>query len=235
MAWLVAPATTLGMTLNQMRSLPGATVIGMRVDEVLRVYGIPAAILQGGAHWDPTDTVEWQGRKMQLGRGTWNLVYRADSVSQRKSPPGWRNPKPAMPPILSGVSNLELMALGEVGVVTIDRTAHKTTYMIPADPFLSHKIIKAQARFTSPRPTRKIENLYEDKCESVTNDDGQHTLRCWVLVEKDVMPVALYAVDFLLTKNNDKVSGYTISGDGVDYVRRKFSEYYQHWLDMIND
>lgn len=234
-AWVVAPTPTLGMTLNQMRSLPGATAIGSRVDEVLKVYGLPAAILDSDVHRNRAVAVEWQGTKMQLGPGTWDLVYGTSRAPQKELTPGWRNPKPAMPAILSGVSSLELVAMGNVGVVTIDRAAHKTRYAVPADQLVAHKIIKVHAQFTAPPPTRKIKAMYGDQCESVTNGPERRALRCWVLVEKDVMPIALYAVDFQIAKSGGRILGYTISGDDVNYVQQKFSGFYQRWLDMVND
>lgn len=233
LAWLAVPATTLGMTFSQMQALPGAMLIGKRVDEVFTTYGLPAAILPGGTGWGPPEALEWRGKKLQLERGNWKLVY--GTVISKQQSAGWHNPDAVMPRELTSVVGLELTALGQTGVVVIDKAAHKTTYKIPTDLFKAHKVVEAHARFAFPIPIGRLNTLSEDKCQSVASQAGHSTLRCWVLVEKDVMPIALYAVDFQLTKSRAAASGYTISGDGVDYVQLKFAEYYQRWLDMLND
>ncbi len=220
------------MTLAEMKSLPGGAMIGMRVDAVLKTYGLPAAILASGDQRNRAVPAVWQGTEMRLSRGGWDLIYRASAMTLARPKQGWLNPRPAMPETLSGISGLTVVANGGVGFVRIDRAMHKTTYTVPNDQFLAHKVISAQGRFNVPVPIRNIVNQTENKCVAIA---GVNKIRCWVLVEENEMPLAVYAVDLGLSKTGSEATGYTISGDEVDFVHHKYAEHYQHWMDLISD
>jgi len=140
-----------------------------------------------------------------------------------------------MPQVLAQLSRIELLARGGEGIVTVNVAAHKTTYTVPTDQLLAHKIIGVEARFTNPVGLREIVDEYGDRCQFIAGDHGRPVMRYWVLTRVNVLPLALYAVDFDLNRRGNEALGFTIRGVEATYVRRRFAAYFQHWLDFIID
>ncbi len=223
------------MTLQQLRTLAGGAVIDLRVADMPKALSMPAMILTHATSAADKVLVRWHDIDMPLTRTTWDIVYQQLNSPAKKSITGWRNPNPAMPPILAGLSSIRLLAKGGSGIVTINKTAHKTRYAIPENQLLAHKIIRAQALFSVPVPVNNLVSQYGNHYETVTEKAGGRMLRFWVLEEKDELPLSLHAVDFPLTNDGKEVSGYIVSGTDIDYVQRKFSVYYQQWMDHMRD
>ncbi|MHB8453915.1 MAG: hypothetical protein ACYDDO_04275 [Acidiferrobacterales bacterium] len=228
-----APATA--MTLSQMRMLPGGLLIELRAQSVLEAYGKPAAILDVGKDLRPVQIVRWHALQMQLARGRWRIIYQGNRTVQATETQGWNDAHPRMPIALARLSRLEFVAAGEIGVVTIDAVAHKTTYRVPRDQFRAHKTIAVKARFARPVSPRTIVDRYGHGCEFVAGESGHPVIRYWVFTEKNAQPISLYAVDFQLANQSGEVTGYAIHGVEAMFVRRRFNAYYEHYQDLFSD
>ncbi len=231
-ASFVMSGSAAAMTLSQMCALPGGSLIERRAVQVLEAYGPPAAVLEPkDSHL--TQLVHWHASQMRLGRGTWKLIYQGRK--EAAPAPGWRNPNPQMPKLLAEVSRLELVAAGGVGIVTINMAAHKTTYSVPSDQLRAHKIVAVTAHFAEPISPRSIVDRYGHGCEFVVGKTGRPVMRYWVLTEEYALPISLFAVDFELASDWNKVTGYAIRGVEARSVRRRFNAYYEHYLDLFSD
>jgi len=241
-AWAAVAAVSLlgwapaqAMTVAQMHSLPGGRMMETRVGPVLDAYGLPAAIVESGRPGEKPRATEVHDVHMRLGRGKWALIYQRGGVPRRSGARGWWNPRPRMPKSLARVSRLQLSAEGRVGVVKIDRAAHKTTYAVPADPLAAHKVTEVTGRFASPMRTRLLVEEFGRQCEFVGGPGGKPVMRYWILRASGMLPLNLFAVDFILGSDQEQVMGYTIRGAEAAAVHRRFEDYYRYYLDRFND
>ncbi|MDA8365300.1 MAG: hypothetical protein M0Z84_16160 [Gammaproteobacteria bacterium] len=235
-ALLIAPAAAGAMSLRQMRALPGGSLIEQRVLQVLDTYGPPAAIVDGVSLREEARPVAWRSLRMRLDAGAWRVIYQDRSGTV---PAGWRNPHPRLPGGLSELTRLEFVAQGNVGVVTINAAAHKTTYSVPRDLLRAHEVIAVRGRFGKPVTPRLVVDRYGHGCGFVIGESGQLVMRYWVLTvnhaTEDPMPVSLYAVEFALSRDRTRVTGYAIYGVQVPFVRRRFNTFYIHYIDLFSD
>lgn len=139
-----------------------------------------------------------------------------------------------MPRALWQLARLKLVAV-EVGVVNIDRAAHKTTYTVPKDPLRSHKVRAVEARFAKSVSPRRVVDQYGHWCQFVAGRDGNQVMRYWVLQEKNMLPLALYVVDFDISGHSGLVGGYSIRDVTAPEVRRRYEALYQHYMALFND
>jgi len=232
---LLGWAPARAMTVAQMRSLPGGRMMETRVGPVVNAYGLPAAIIESGRSGDAPRATEVNDVRMRLGHGRWTVIYQRRGVPRRPGARGWWNPRPRMPKSLSRVSRLQLAAEGRVGVVKIDRRAHKTTYTVPADPLAAHKVTEVTGRFASPMRTRLLVEEFGRRCEFVDGPGGKSVMRFWILQASGMLPLNLFAVDFILGSDQEQVTGYTIRGVEAAAVHRRFEDYYTYYLDRFND
>ncbi len=231
---MTAPASA--MTLSQMRALPGGSLIEQRVLQIFNAYGAPTAVVDGVNHPGGLRLVRWHALRMRLDTGAWTLVYRGRAVSVAQ---GWRNPDPRQPLALAGVEQMEFVARGNAGIVTINAAAHRTTYRVPDDLLLAHKVLAVKARLARPVGLRLIADRYGYGFGSVAGNSGRPVARYWIFTQnhasEDPMPVSLYAVDFTLSRDRQKVTGYAIYGVDMPFVGRRFNAYYIHYIDLFSD
>lgn len=238
---LIGPCKAYAMNLEEMNELIGADMLGARVNDLIKTYGIPAAIIDRENGAAKKKRIRWKKIKMNLTDGDWDVIYETRSGTPKSASvkKGWINPKAAMPTGFKTASRVVFFTSGRAGyleIKQIDKDTRKTTYTIPKDIFKAHLITGVKVRPGKPLRVKEIIKKYGRYDESVVDKkNGQKFLRYWVLVEIDVMPSHIFAVDFEINKKEDSSFAYKISTQKFDFVEKKFQEYYKDWEKFVMD
>lgn len=221
LGWQGTPLA-MAMDIEQMRTIAGVEMLESRVNQVLEAYGQASAIL-------PTETTDQE--QTALPAGDWSLVYTPpESASDHHSQ------QPAEHLLsLNNFSRLELYARGGVGEVIVRRKPQKTTYEIPHDPYRAHQVISLSAVLRQAIPVSRLISHFGDQYEEIKTPDKIRWLRFWVKQRQGEMPHKLYAVDFGLNADGDKVTILVASGPQVDFVTEALVSQYKLWEQNLYD
>ena len=219
------------MTIDQVKSLPGAQLLGQRVAEVFSQCGLPGLILDRGSSTSTRGHAKWNDLTMDLSDGPWSVGYE-DSGENRSGvfADGWINPRPMKSKCFSALRRVTLFAQGGVGIVKVDRQRRKTTYEMPDDLFQAHKVIGYEAFPMVGLSFVEIEKTFGRNYEILQQKDNHKIVRYWVIVESGQMPTAAYAVDFEISGVDEAVSSvFRVATSDCDFVRRKLRDFIDVW------
>lgn len=224
------PGNGHAMSIEQMKKLRGADMLELRVSEIFTQCGLPDAIIDRGESSSIKSNIQWDNITMKLSDGNWDLLYRNNYDTGNKNPvSGWINPNPAKSPCFPDLSLVTLFTEGGAGILTIDKIKHKTTYIVPENPYKAHKVIGSRVSLTTPISLVEITKTYGRYYDTVNNRNTIKIIRFWIVVESSQMPIALYAVDFEINNVDNTCKNYRIATSNYDFVRRKFEEFSKAW------
>jgi len=213
-----------------MMQLPGATLLELRVAEIFTECGFPHVVIDHSEASSSDINTRWNGIKMNLSDGDWELIYRNNQNTETKKPVnGWINPGPAQSRCFPDFSLMTLLAQGGAGILKIDKKQHKTTYTIPEDSYMAHKVTGYEVSLITPLSFEEITRAYGRNHERVKAEKDIGVFRYWVLVESGQMPVALYAVDFEINNIDNTCTAYRVATIEYDFVSRKFEALTEAW------
>lgn len=218
------------MTLTQMKALKGAAQMEMTLDRLLRICGLPAAIVDNAAANRGKPPIHWNRVAMHLSAMDWEVSYGMRQRNLEKSA-GWVNPGAPAGRCTEGLSRLQLHAMGNTGVLTVTKKpqgiGYVTTYREPKSLFKAHKVVMAQAILARSLPIEDILGRYGEADEVVRQPGKRDRLRYWVLTRRDHRPEFLYAVDFEIDGRG--TGTYTLSSSAVDFVQQRLDFLLRQW------
>jgi hypothetical protein len=222
---------TRAMTLEQMRALPAARLLNLRMDEVFARCGLPTAIADlAGAKQKKRD-LRWKGTVLSLSTGEWDVFYaRQPEPAPRNA---WLNPNEAGRACLVDAARLVLHGR-EVG--TIIRTkktqgyGYITRYQTSPDTLEAHRVLATATTWSAPVSETALKKKYGQPDEIAAGRAGEKLLRYWVVTyNKQSMPENLYAVDFRISTRQRGSPGYAIHTDRIDFVRTHLDKLVRDW------
>lgn len=218
------------MTIDQMTQLPGANMLERRVAEVFTECGLPHIVIDHSEAFSDNSGARWNDINMKLSEGNWDLVYRNNpEVETEKPARGWINPGPVRSRCFPDFSRMTLFTQGRVGILKIDKNRHKTTYKIPKDLYMAHKVIGYKVSLITPLSLEKITRTYGKNHEITDPEKNTGILRYWILIESGQLPETLYAVDFEINNIDNTCIAYRVATIEYDFVRRKFETLTKAW------
>ena len=218
------------MTVEHMKGLRGADMLGLRVDEIFTNCGLPEAIVDKGDTSANKKKIRWGNAKMELSDGNWELIYQNNRNEKIMRPAnGWTNPNPAQSKCFSGLSRVILYTQGGIGIVKINKQMHKTTYSIPRSLYKSHVVIGLKVYLHTPISVAEIIRKYGVSYDVVESNKNLKIIRFWVDVEVSLMPTDLYAVDFEITNVNNTSVAYMIATTNFDFVLERHKMLMEQW------
>lgn len=245
LAWLLAAVALMtaqgaqAMSPEQMTSLAGASLLGSRVDALVRRCGLPAAIVDTADAAQPREKLSLENVSMTLSRKDWVIHY-ASHGPGTESGAAWRNPAPAGRVCAPQLSRFTLHAKGEAGVLSVtkreDNQGDITSYAVPENLFAAHEVITLTAYRKERLPVATIHKQYGAPDEVVERAGGASVHRYWVVRAENRMPLAVHAVEFEV-RGADKTSGsYIVYTSGNAFVQEKFDALTRYWLRIyVND
>jgi len=213
-----------------MKSLKGATQLGITVDQLFRSCGLPAAIVDRGPADAAKQHINWHGLGMRLSAMDWDAVY---GIPQRKleNAGGWVNGRKSDNRCTSGLSQLVFYAKGHAGVVTVTKKTqgfgYVTSYRVPPNLYKAHKVIGVKATLTSSLPVATLVGRYGQPDEVSKQPGTKERFRYWILTLRDHRPELLYAVDFEIDDGTCK--SFAISTTGSDFVQQRLDSLLMKW------
>ena len=222
---------TQAMTIEQMRALPGARLLGLQMDEVFAKCGLPAAIADlAGANEKKRD-LRWKDTALSLSTGEWDVFYLRQPESAFRS--GWLNPIEAGRACLVDAARLVLRGR-EVGTIVKTKKpqgyGYVTRYRMSPDTFRAHRVLAIETTSNAPVSVTALVQKYGKPDETVAGHAGEELLRYWLVTyNKQSMPEYLYAVDFWINTKQRVSSGYAIRTDGIDFVRAHLDTLLRDW------
>ena len=228
--FFIFPFNGHAMTVEQMKGLKGADMLGLRVDEIFTNCGLPEAIVDKGDNSANKKKILWGNVKMELSDGNWEIIYQNNRNEKIMRPAnGWTNPNPAQSKCFSGLSRVILYTQGGIGIVKINKQMHKTTYSIPRSLYKSHVVIGLKVYLHTPISVAEIIRKYGVSYDVVESNKNLKIIRFWVDVEVSLMPTDLYAVDFEITNVNNTSVAYMIATTNFDFVLERHKMLMEQW------
>lgn len=218
------------MTLDQMKSLKGASRLEITVDRLFQDCGLASAIVDHGPADNAKQGINWRGVAMRLSATDWDVVY---VTGQRKpgTAEGWFNRGKADTRCTSGLTQLLIHTKGQVGVLTVTKKTqglgYITTYDIPKDLYKAHKVVGVEATLTRSLPVSTLAGRYGQPDEVIKQPGIRGRFRYWVVTLHGHRPETLYAVDFEIDDNTCKT--YSISTSDADFVQQRFESLLRQW------
>lgn len=218
-----------------MQELLGIGMIDARMSTVFDTHGLPSEIVSSEQATQFSSPARWGGTEMTLPEGDWQVSYGTSHSQDKAQGPMWRNPNPDLFPQLEGVSRIVLYAKANVGTITLRRYPLKTTYDVPKDPLLSHKVTGVRVEYRDPILLAAIVACYGSQYDSVEDESNVRLIRYWVLRREGDVPLSLFAVDFELNVAGDAVIASVASSTEKDFVRNKLQVYFDKWQINLYD
>jgi hypothetical protein len=218
------------MTLDQMKSLKGASRLEITVDQLFQDCGLAAAIVDHGLANGTKLPINWRGTTMRLSAMDWDAVY-----GKRRSEPGtawgWVNRSKIDTRCTSGLSQLLLHTKGQVGVLTVTKKTqglgYITKYDIPKDLYKAHKVVGVEATLARSLPVPTLVGRYGQPDEVLKQPGIRDRFRYWIVTLHGHRPESLYAVDFEVDDNICKT--YSISTSDADFVQQRLESLLRQW------
>ena len=219
------------MTMDQVHSLPGAEeVLGQRLSDVFAQCGLPDLIVDRGLSTSKKKPAKWHNVTMHLSDGAWSVTYENGGQSRNRSlVNGWINPHPLKSKCFSALRRVTLFVQGGSGILTVDRQRRKTTYEVPDDLFVAHKVIGYEAVPMVGLSFLEIEKTFGKSYEVIQQKDQYKILRYWIIVESGQMPIAAYAVDFEISGTGGTCSAFRVATTDCDFVRHRLRDFTDAW------
>jgi len=219
------------MTFEQMRALPAARLLNLRMDEVFARCGLPTAIADLAGASEKQPDLHWKNTTLGLSTGEWDVFY---SLQPEPAPRnGWRNPNEAGRACLIDAARLVLRGR-EVGTIVKTRKTHGygyiTRYQMSPDTLRAHRALATETTWNAPVSETTLVQKYGQPDEIVAGQAGEELLRYWVVTfNKQAMPEYLYAVDFRISTEQRVSPGYAIRTDRIDFVRAHLDKLLRDW------
>ncbi|MHB8743398.1 MAG: hypothetical protein ACYC9L_09760 [Sulfuricaulis sp.] len=235
MVWwmLLYPHVASALTIKQLQSLTGTSLLGLRVGALLHDCGLPSAILDPTADSHSSHKIHWQHVNMKLSPKDWELVYRPHrDITVRTS--GWTNPHPGGQLCRADLSELVVHAKGNVGILSVkkrtDNLGYRTSYRVPNNLYSAHQVIGITGHWKQGVPVSSIRKMYGNPDEIIDKDGGVKRYRYWVVVRNNKeMPISVQAVDFFVTDADKMCAKYSVQTDGFDFVQEKYDALRRKW------
>lgn len=220
----------LAMGPEQVATLPGATLLEMRVDAVFKKCGLPATI---NDHADPgtkRQALRWGVTPMQLSAQAWTLRYSRALVTRAAE--AWRHPQSGSVDCLAGLSELIVRTKGEAGFLTVkkrpDNNGYITTYSVPDDLFIAHQVVGIAGHWQQARTAADIQASYGKPHEILDTAEGRRH-RYWVVKREGKMPLSAMAIDFDISGSIPACRTFAVHTTGVDFVQAKLDALIDQW------
>lgn len=222
---------TRAMTPEQMRALPAARLLNLRIDEVFAKCGLPTAIADLAGTKEKKRDLRWKGTALSLSPGEWDVFYSRQPESAPRN--GWLNPSEVGRACLVDAARLVLRGR-EVGMIVKTRKTHGygyiTRYQIAPDTLRAHRVLAAETTWSAPVSETALKKKYGQPDEIAAGQAGEKLLRYWVVTfNKQSMPEYLYAVDFRISTRQRSSPGYAIHTDRIDFVRTHLDKLVRDW------
>lgn len=221
------------MTLEQMKSLEGASLLHLTADRLLSRCGLPGFIVDKAGPADTKRSVSRRGARMRLSTADWKIHYGGTAPRGAGKPEGWFNASTSRSRCLSGAVRLAFDAKGQIGVVSVtkrpDGVGYDTVYRVSDDPFRSHKITAVKVELRSGFPAATLVRLHGPPDEIVATPGGREHHRYWVLAHVHQRPDSLHAVDFEIASGDRTCRAYRISAAGIDWVDERMESLLRQW------
>ncbi|MHB8623982.1 MAG: hypothetical protein ACYDBA_11570 [Sulfuricaulis sp.] len=230
---LLNPHVASALTVKQLQALTGTSLLGLRVDSLLRDCGLPSTILDSTAVSQGSHKIRWQHVDMQLSPKDWELVYRPhQELTVRTS--GWINPHPGGHACRADLSELIVHAKGNVGILSVkkrtDNLGYRTTYRVPHNLYVAHQVIGITGHWKQGVPVSRIRKTYGNPDEVIDKGGGVKRYRYWVVVKNNKeMPISVQAVDFVVTETDKMCAKFSVQTDGFDFVQEKYDALRREW------
>ena len=230
--------TASAMTPEQLQALAGSALLEMRADALLHQCGLPADIADTGTAAQQTQALRWEGVDMRLSAQDWEITYTRSRAAPRRSH-GWRNPAAGGDSCLSGLASLALHAKGGVGILSVkpraDKQGYRTSNTVPKNVFIAHQVTGLTGLWTQGVALAKLQTQY-GKPEQVLHEQGGVTVyRYWVVARHKDMPIAVHAVDFIVSGAQKTCFKYAVYTNGNDFVQDKYDALEHMWEVQFYD
>jgi hypothetical protein len=218
------------MTLDQMKSLKGASRLEITVDQLFQDCGLATAIMDHGPADGAKLPINWRGATMRLSGMDWDVLY-GKRQPQPGTDGGWVNRGKTDTRCTSGLSRLLIHTKGQVGVLTVTKKTqglgYITAYDIPKDLYKAHKVVGVEATLTRNLPVSTLVGRYGQPDEVLKQPGVRGRFRYWVVTLHGHRPESLYAVDFEIDDNTCKT--YSISTSDADFVQQRLESLLRQW------
>jgi hypothetical protein len=222
-----------GLTIEQMKALPGARLLELPLDQVFETCGLPTAIADLGGANATKAQLRWRTAEMNLSRGEWDAFYTRQREGRIED--GWLNTGRSGGKCLVDVSRLALRGR-EIGNVLVTKKTREpgyiTQYQVPRDTLRAHRVIGIEASFENPIPISVLIGKHGKPDAVIGNRPGGKLFRYWVVTHHNQMPVSAFAVDFRLDKDEKFVVAVAVSTDNVGFVRERLDLLLNEWEKM---
>lgn len=230
--WVVHICDVNAMSIQQMKTLNGTSLLGLRVDAVLRNCGLPSVILDPAGISHAKQKVRWGAVEMTLSPLEWEVIYtRQRDIAVRES--GWINPHPAGRACLADLSQLILHAKGNVGFLSVkkraDNKGYVTSYQVPNSRYAAHQVIGLTGRWKQGMPISRVRERYGNPDEVLDQGGGVKLYRYWIIVKHNYMPVSLHAIDFEVKDAEKACAKYTVQTSGFEFVQERLDALLREW------
>jgi hypothetical protein len=220
------------MSLDQMKTLAGTSLLDLRVDAVFQRCGLPSAIADTANIPQRGQAIHWKDVQMKLSSKKWEVIYsRQSDVAIHNN--GWINPGSVDVTCLPDLSELLLNARGDAGILAVskrtDNKGYLTTYHVPDNLYAAHQVIELTGSWSAGIPISRIQQRYGKPDEVLASAGGIKHYRYWVVARQNVMPISVHAVDFEVMDAEKVCTKYIVRTSGVEFVQEKFDELLRQW------
>ena len=228
----LAPPEAQAMTLEEMKRLPGANLLDLRVDALFQQCGLPSGIADSAGTAQSRQTISWEDATMQLSAQPWEIQYaRLRDTSTDKI--SWHNPKTASDACMAGLASLLLNAKGEVGILSVkkraDNNGYLTSYTIPKNLYTAHQVTGYTAVWNQGQSVGGLQKTYGAPDEKLPQAGGKTIHRYWVVDQDNRMPIAVFAVDFVIKDAERRCVQFSVYSRGSNFVQEKFDALLREW------
>ncbi len=219
----VVPGVSLALDFDSMRTIAGLQLLDAKVEQVLQIYGVPAALCASGKGSCVSQLTS------QLPGGDWKLAYKfaasAASADQRT----------VRCFSVRSFQSMTVYAKGGVGETVVKENPRRLVYEISSDPYVAHKVSSVVLTLRNPLSVSQFTSEFGQPDIRTTEADGSRSLRYWVLQKEDEMPFRLYAVDSNLDSSGKRVVSLTGYGPLVDFVADELRARFNVWERNLYD
>jgi hypothetical protein len=217
---------------DRMQGLPGAGLLGLRVNTLFDRCGLPSTINDAETDASKRRHLDWRDTPLTLSDADWAVSYAGDAPVSGPART-WVNPRMSDASCRDGAARLVLIARGKAGMLRTtprpDGQGYETTYDIPNDLLAAHRVSGVSAELENAWTKSELERRYGLANEVLESRAGATRYRYWVSQNRDGLADLLYAVDFEYPAGASHCARIVIQDESFPVVEKHKGELWRDW------